>query len=34
MKQTYHTIPEALEDLRAGKVILVTDDPTGKMKGT
>ena len=23
MKQTYHTIPEALEDLRAGKVIQV-----------
>ena len=33
MKQTYHTIPEALEDLRAGKVILVTDDPDRENEG-
>ena len=27
MQQKYNTVPEALEDLRAGKIILVTDDP-------
>lgn len=34
MEQTYHSIEEALEDLRAGKIILVTDDPTGRTKAT
>ena len=33
MKQKYHTIPEALEDLRAGKIILVTDDPDRENEG-
>ena len=30
----YNTIEEALEDLRQGKMILCTDDPTGRTKGT
>lgn len=29
----YSTIEEALEDLRAGKIILVTDDENREMKG-
>ena len=29
----YNTIPEALEDLRAGKIILVTDDPDRENEG-
>lgn len=29
----YNTIEEALRDLREGKVILVTDDPTERTKG-
>ncbi len=29
----FHTIEEALEDLRKGRVILVTDDETGKTRG-
>ncbi len=33
MEHKYHTIPEALEDLRAGKVILVTDDPDRENEG-
>ena len=27
MDRKYNTIEEALEDLRAGKIILVSDDP-------
>ena len=27
MNEQYNTIEEAIEDLRAGKIILVTDDP-------
>ena len=44
MTNTYNTIPEALEELKKGRIILVTDDPdrenegdficTEKMKGT
>ena len=26
----FNTIPEALEDLRQGKIILVTDDPVNQ----
>lgn len=33
MKQQYSTIEEALEDLRAGKIILVTDDPDRENEG-
>ena len=33
MASSYHTIPEALEDLRAGKIILVTDDPDRENEG-
>ena len=33
MEQTYHSIEEALEDLRAGKIILVTDDPDRENEG-
>ena len=29
----YHTIEEALEDLRQGKLILVTDDPDRENEG-
>ena len=29
----YHTIEEALEELRAGKIILVTDDPDRENEG-
>ena len=29
----YNTIEEALEDLRAGKIILVTDDPDRENEG-
>ena len=29
----FNTIEEALEDLRAGKVILVTDDPDRENEG-
>lgn len=30
----FNTIPEALQDLKQGKIILVTDDPTVKTRGT
>ena len=33
MQQKYNTVPEALEDLRAGKIILVTDDPDRENEG-
>lgn len=33
MDITYHTIEEALKDLRAGKMILVTDDPDRENEG-
>lgn len=33
MNETYNTIEEALEDLRAGKMILVTDDPDRENEG-
>lgn len=33
MDQQYNTIEEALEDLRAGKIILVTDDPQRENEG-
>lgn len=33
MSQQYNTIEEALEDLRAGKIILVTDDPDRENEG-
>jgi len=33
MEQKYNTIEEALEDLRAGKIILVTDDPDRENEG-
>lgn len=33
MNQQYSTIEEALEDLRAGKIILVTDDPDRENEG-
>ena len=33
MDQQYHTIEEALEELRAGKIILVTDDPDRENEG-
>ena len=33
MHQKYNTVPEALEDLRAGKIILVTDDPDRENEG-
>ena len=33
MKQQYHTIEEALEELRAGRIILVTDDPDRENEG-
>lgn len=29
----FNTIPEALEDLRQGKIILVTDDPERENEG-
>ena len=29
----FNTIPEALEDLRQGKIILVTDDPEREDEG-
>ena len=29
----FNTIPEALEDLRQGKIILVTDDPDRENEG-
>ena len=29
----YHTIEEAIEDLRAGKIILATDDPDRENEG-
>lgn len=32
MNEQYNTIEEAIEDLRAGKIILVTDDPDGRMR--
>lgn len=31
--QTYHTIEEALEELKQGKIILVTDDPNRENEG-
>ena len=31
--RTYHTIEQALEDLRQGKMILVTDDPERENEG-
>ncbi len=34
MKYPYNTIEEALEDLKAGKIILVTDDPDRENGGT
>lgn len=33
MSEVYNTIPEALDDLRAGKMILVTDDPDRENEG-
>ena len=33
MKYPYNTIEEALEDLKAGKIILVTDDPERENEG-
>ena len=33
MHRTYGTIPQALEDLRKGKIILVTDDPDRENEG-
>ncbi len=33
MNEEYNTIEEALEDLRAGKIILVTDDPDRENEG-
>lgn len=33
MKRQYNTIEEALEDLRAGKMVLVTDDPDRENEG-
>ena len=33
MEQKYSTVPEALEELRAGKIILVTDDPDRENEG-
>lgn len=33
MNQQYNTVEEALEDLRAGKIILVTDDPDRENEG-
>ena len=33
MSEVYNTIEEALEDLRAGKMILVTDDPDRENEG-
>ena len=33
MKQQYHTIEEALEELRAGRIILVTDDSDRENEG-
>lgn len=33
MNQKYNTIEEALDDLRAGKIILVTDDPDRENEG-
>ena len=33
MNRQYNTIPEALEDLRAGRIILVTDDPDRENEG-
>lgn len=33
MKLQYNTVPEALEDLRQGKIILVTDDPDRENEG-
>ena len=32
-KYEYNTIEEALEDLRAGRIILVTDDPDRENEG-
>ena len=29
----FNTVEEALEELRNGKIILVTDDPIGRTKG-
>jgi len=29
----FHSIPEALEDLKCGRMVIVVDDETGKMKG-
>ena len=33
MNYEYHTVEEALEELRAGKIILVTDDPDRENEG-
>ena len=33
MSEQYNTIEEALEDLRNGKIILVTDDPDRENEG-
>lgn len=33
MKPQYNTVPEALEELRQGKIILVTDDPDRENEG-
>lgn len=33
MNYEYNTIEEALRDLRAGKIILVTDDPDRENEG-
>ena len=34
MENKFNTIEEALEDLRQGKMIVVTDDPEREMKAT
>lgn len=33
MNEQYNTIEEAIEDLRVGKIILVTDDPDRENEG-
>ena len=33
MKHKYNTIEEALKELRAGKIVLVTDDPDRENEG-
>ena len=33
MEYNYNTVEEALEDIKAGKIILVTDDPDRENEG-